>query len=193
MTKFSLVPGFLKIRYSVGTRTHALTVPVLPVSVYSPGFLTPELEDKTGNPVALTDAVNAICNALKGAFGDTCSFIESEFWQQETITSDPTWIQGGIINGISGTQTNPATSMLQAVLTFRSSMGGIGKVYLMETPHDPNLRFSGSAVASSDFSALRTYLLGDTCVWRARDNGFPVTVIRVTTKTNDALRKRYLL
>lgn len=147
---------------------------------------------KFGSTSGLSDAlVEDFVPFLQPFFRATDSFDEAEVWSQPTPESDPVFVE---LIPIALVGTSPASTVpfSQAVLSLRTAAGGIGKVYMMEgtlpvNTHDPR-PFSNVAV-----SDLANYLTGPGSIWYARDNSFPVLGLTLNTKTNDALRKKYLL
>lgn len=189
MAQNSIAPGFVKLFYAVASRPH---VQVLPVDVFGTPTvgIEPEFNLKNGSSDLMSACVDAWIALLQPAYHSTANFSFAEFWYKPTPESDPTWIYTYEIGEV-GTAVTAATANGQAVISLRTSVGGLLKVYMMESSFVANLRdpypFSGG------FVAFHNYLIGGTSWITGRDGGFPVVGIAATTKINDALRKKYLL
>jgi hypothetical protein len=126
-------------------------------------------------------------------FSSLTTIISAEFWYQPTPTSDPIWIYEHPIN-LPGTTGATSVSMGQIVITFRTALGGLARLYLMEpaAAHTVNVRVNGTALTGTNL-AISNYVKGPTSVFLGRDNAALMVPIFYTTKINDALRKRRML
>lgn len=190
MASNSRSPAFVLLKYTANTRPHVMSFCISPETI-GVGEAT-VVYNKFGATLALADSLNEDLVPLLAAFyRGADSFDEAEVWSQPTPEDDPLYCET-IPIAIVGTNSNPTVAMSQAVLSMRTGAGGIAKLYLMESTiaaniHDPR-PFSNAAV-----SDLSNYLTGAASIWYARDNSFPILGLTWNTKTNDALRKKYLL
>lgn len=189
MTINSLAPGFVKIKYNLGAMEH-----VKQFQVQATGTITvgeePSFTPNIGSPILMSTAVDALIVKLKPFFGSNTSFSSAEYWNQPTAADDPTWIFTHPI-GVVGTATAASDILLQAVMTFRTALGGIYRDYLMEVSGDTSVNLNVPyPFGAGTFNDLATYLIGASGWILGRDNAALVVPIRVKTKYNDALRKK---
>jgi hypothetical protein len=186
----SLAPGFAVINYGgVAGRTHRMTIPLRPTGSLVPG-VEPDVLLRDDSVVSFSEATDVLIAAFVSAYHTSTAFGNVAFWSKPTADSDPVWIYQ-YNSGDMGESSTANTALLQSVYTFRTTNGGIYKLYLME----------GVGVANTvDIPPLASYRLtvGNAIVaWNGcvigRDGGFPAVPIACTMKTNDALRKKALL
>lgn len=191
MAQNSLYPGFVKLKYSSNTHTHFQVLPVLYDANPDPGdepvFLT-----RNNTPVGMDTAVAAYIALIDNLFPAESSFIIAENWFYPTPESDPvfTYVMELGDTGASGTG---VFANGQLVVSFRTFAGGILKLYFMETvtglATKDDFPFANSAV-----DALADYLCSAATGWIVgRDGSHPISGLRALSKTNDALRKKFVL
>lgn len=191
----SLSPCFCKIFYTTGTRQHVMTIPLRAVDVatWTPGDSAEDTELTTKSGVAVTFA--AFCDEFadnaKALLNTADGFTIAELYRQPTPEDDPTFITVYEL-GVAGTNAAARTPYGQYVMSFRTSNGGIYKIYVMECSAVPNQRdaYPFSGVTNIAFA---TYFTSNQCPIVGRDGGNIISPLRYTTKTNDALRKKQLL
>lgn len=192
MSHSSLYPSFAIIRYEHDNLVHKMTLPV----VIDTGGWTigqePNVVRHNLGEVPFSTAVVELTDLLLPLFFTDTEFLDAEIWAYETEESDPVWVYSFAI-GEPGTGGGATQKMNQAVYSFRTTNGGLFKLFLMETytTLSINLRQPISTLAGDNL-AIATYIVGATSwVW-ARDNGKPISPLWFTSKINDALRKRRL-
>lgn len=188
----SLAPAFIKLYYTFSGIQHVQTIPVAPSGALVPGVM-PSLNTKSASPVTMAVGVDAYVVLLKAMYGATVDINNAEFWSQPLESDDPIWIYTHPI-GVIGTNSTASVLMTQMVISFRTGLGGIYKLYMMEPSgfFPVNVRETYPFVAGVATN-LANYLIGSTSWFAGRDNGVLVVPINRTTKFNDALRKRRLL
>lgn len=194
MTANSLYPGFAKIKYTSVLGEHFKIYPVAGFDEVIPGE-DPILNRMIGSTVQFSDAIDAWVVLAKPMFGTSMNIVYAEAWQVPTVGADPIFIYSHEIGelGSSGTAT---ASMLQVCMTYRTAAGGIFKDYYMDASgvfpvntQDPYPYTAASREKNmSDYiiSALGSWIVG-------RDGSRAISPIKLTTKTNDALRKDRVL
>lgn len=186
----SLYPSFISIFYSTPVHVHKMT---LPVRAYQGVGGVWFCEKKGGGfdaewSVELGDFVTV----LKPILSVGANISRAELWTYPSETADPVFREAFDINqeGTNGAATLPYG---QDVFSFRSENGGVAKIYVMEPAGtNPNVRLLppyGAGIVTD----LAGYVIGDSSIIIARDGGFLIAPIAYTVKTNDRLRKRYLL
>lgn len=191
MANNSLAPGFVRLKYTANAHQHVMTFGINLVNADNPEEVL--VINKFGQETDLNSwLLGDFADALKVFYGTTDSLDEAEVWAKPTPESDPVF-KALIPMAIVGTAASPAATIaIQGVLTLRAAAGGIGKVYLMEPRalvniHDPR-PFTDNRV-----SGLGAILTTSASCWYARDNSYPVLALTWNTKTNDALRKKFIL
>ena len=186
-----LAPGYAKLFYTSAGRAHVQTLPCS----YNPTTPTigqePVLDQQGGTTINAGAAISAWLTAVRAVFHSSTTFTAYEFYQK-SVNSDPIFVYGQDLN-IAGTSSTVNTPYAQAVLSFRTGAGNVMKTYLMEGAITVNQRIPNRISAAVPYGAVVTYLLGATNWIVGRDNAFPISGIYITTKFNDALRKKGLL
>lgn len=194
MAQNSLAPGYVVLHYSVlfgsNLHTHKQTLPVNPLTVYAAGA-NPEFHTNGGDPIGFQAAIDAYAAELVGFFSTGTTLLLAEYWQKPTENDDPLFIKSVVPSPAVGTG-GSAVSAGQVTISFRSELGGIFKFTLMES------EVAATALDTYPFSAgdaadMAAYLTGDDgWVW-ARDGGVLISAIKLVGKTNDKLRRKYIL
>lgn len=185
----SLAPGFVKLYYTFSTLTHVMTIPVTYSGTPEPGE-EPFFVMNDGDVTAMVSAVNTLMPLLRANFAATTEFNRAEAWYKPTDTADPVWIYTHSI-GLPGTNATANVLTEQAVISFRTSAGGNKFLYLMEAPYAANI-VDPFPFTTVPIANLCTYLTGNDGWIVGRDDGKLVVPIRLTTKLNDALRRKRL-
>lgn len=185
-----LAPGFIKLRYSVSARSHVATIPIRFDGVPTPGS-DPQLLKRSGSPIAALDGVTAYWTVIKAILANTSTLTGYEVYSK-SVGGDPLFLWGDDLN-IAGTNVSAAIPMSQSVLTFRTTNGGILKIYIMETSAALNAKIALRVTSAAPWGAMFNYIAGADSIIIGRDGGFPSSGIWVLTKTNDALRRKALL
>lgn len=188
----SLYPGFVKFLYNANSHPHVHVLPVA-LDTWSSAGGTPDLYNlstKGGSSVDFGTFVDAYLTLVKALFNTGSEFSVAELWGYTDPDSDPTFLSAyaAAVNGTSATAASPYT---QLTLTFRSAAGGVSRITLMEGVTTPNQ--VNAFPWTGGYDALADYLMGSTSPVIARDGGFLISGIRWAAKTNDALRRKYLL
>lgn len=187
MTVHSLFPGFIKLAYTANGHPHVMVLPVKP-SVSGSTFAVDKIDGGTYDP--WTDAVDAYVLLQKGELKTTDSINNAELWTLASETADPLFRETYAI-GVAGTGTAANQPFAERVLTFRTALGGILRNYLMEGSTVINIRDNPPFTASAYNDVAGLFVSSDGFVF-GRDGGAPVVPIRMTSKTNDSLRKKYM-
>jgi hypothetical protein len=196
MAQNSLSPGFVKLFYSVAGRPHKQILPVLPATVYEPGTLPSSVRFQLGDNIAqitFAAAMDAYDDILDDGLNTTDGNITlAEFWQQPLVTDDPQFVSVYEIGhaGASATATVPYS---QRTTTFRTSLGGYYKNVVLDQVNPVNVEDAYPFAAGVALNLYNFLTDPTTNFIRGRDGGFIVSGINTVTKTNDALRKKYLL
>lgn len=186
MAENSLAPGFFEVKYTFSGLLHRMRIPVLPVAGWTVG-LEPSVVDNGGNNVTMGGAMTTLLPFLRALFANTTDFVSTDAWFYPAGVDNPVWVYN-IAHGLLGTNAGANVASSMHTVSFRTSLGGIAKVVLMESVVTVNSRNSYPFGAGS-LTNLVNWLIGAPGVWRGRDGGKLVTAIWSTTKTSDAIRK----
>ncbi len=188
MASNCLAPGYVKIFYSSNGHSHTQTLPVKPASVVSNFHLL----TKDGTNVAIADALEAYYAVWAGFFatGDTMDGFEQ--YTQANCASAPVFQGAGTLTGFIGASGSADVQWGQADFTFKSAGGGRGLLKLLETPLPVDTKSALNSYVSGTIRDFVDYLIGDSSWILARDNTYLSRPINLVTKTNDALRKKFL-
>lgn len=189
MTVNSLSPGFVKLAYNSNSHDHVMTLPVVPYGSVVPGD-EPDFTRNDDNNLGMEDAINNFVDGIKHLFHTSTSFGIATFWSMPTPSSNPLWIYDYNVSKV-GTSSTSNVAYSQLVMSFRTNLGGLLKIYCMEGWVPVNTR-DVPPWASGFVTVFNMLSLSSGCI-RGRDNGKVVTYINATAKTNDALRKKFVL
>jgi hypothetical protein len=184
----SLSPMFAILTYSGNSGIHKQTIPLIPSTTPVPGT-EPELDQKSGSLYPAGDFVTDYMAVMRPFFHTGVEFQTVDFWSKPTPTSDPIWIYTVPI-GLAGTSGTNQITASQTTITFRSNAGGIYRWVGLDTNIALNT-LNPYPFGSPTQSALAAYIVSNGSCIHARDNAPLVVPIRLLTKTNDALRKRF--
>ncbi len=191
MTVHSLSPGFVKFNYTAQNRPHHAIFPVQPYQAIGGSWFLSEKADSIGRLWTL--GVTELFNVWNLFFKVTeFAFSGAELWSKPSVNDDPVFVEA---LAITPTTTSATTGTLynELVFTFRTQAGGILKLYLMDTIFNADVRsdapsYGGNAIKSN----FANYILSDASIVSGRDNSFAQVGLRAISKTNDAIRKKYL-
>lgn len=184
-----LAPSYIKLYYESVNAPHVMTVPVNLVDPGVPGG-TFELFTKNNAEIDWVTGLTAYITALKPNVHSGTVFQYAELYSQPFVDSAPVF-QATTVLSIAGTGATPTLAASQTVWSCRTDLGGKMFVYLMDAIWATNQKHKAPAYGAAGILGLVTYLLSANNIVIGRDNGYPVVVTKVLTKTNDALRRRY--
>jgi hypothetical protein len=138
-----------------------------------------------------TDGVDAFVTKMKALYHTADSIDSAELFELSSPSAAPVVVASYPI-GIAGTNDGADQPLGEAVLTYRCLPKSILKQYFME------------AVGSTDFhltygeldahtQAMITWMLSSDSYVFARNEGVPQNFLFWSSKTSDALRKKYVL
>lgn len=189
MARNSLSPGFLRIKYTSNGHNHVMTLPVNPSTPAGAGT---QLIDSSAALQLWTSAVADIVLILKALLKTTDTISSAEIWTQATPTSVPIF-QASTTVGVNGTSAAATVPWSQLAFSFRTTAGGRAKFVVLEGVNAVDFKYAAPLYSgNAAMQAVDTYLTGASSVVWGRDNHYIASGIQAVTKTNDALRKKYL-
>jgi hypothetical protein len=144
--------------------------------------------DDTTDP--FSTVVDYYGDAMAPFIHENESITTASIWSQPTPEDDPVWVYETTL-AINGTNATAVTPHMQRLFTWRTSLGGLMKTVMMDVPGTVNVR--GTPPYGGINATFATFFLGDANFVIGRDGGKPVAAIKYYTKTNDALRRKYIV
>lgn len=188
MTRYSVAPAYVKFNYTSNGHTHWQT---LLCKLATGTFETPNLllGDSTSSP---WDTVAAGWSNILAAMLSEASIVNfAELWSKPEPDDDPIWLSVTSLAD-AGTATGAAVPYSMETFTFRTQAGSIMRVVVLEGTRAVNLKIP-AGTGNANEEALHDYVMDPAAPWIGRDDSWPAVGIRYTTKTNDKLRKKFLL
>lgn len=197
MAQNSLSPGFVKLFYTVAGRPHIQIIPVAPNGVFAPGTDAGDVEffNSAGvSVVTFAEAMDSYDDILDDFLSAADGSIAlAEYWQQPLPTDDPEFVSVYEI-GHAGAAAGATVAYSQKTTTFRTSTGGYYKHVVIDQTAAVNVEDAYPFGAGTPQLALWNYVNSLAGGWiRGRDGGRLISGINCITKTNDAVRRKYLL
>lgn len=185
-----LAPAFVKLYYQSNGHNHVATIPCVFSGTIVPGE-KPLVIIKSGSPIDVDVAITAYWAVQKAQLKATDSLLSYECYEKQP-GEDPDFFFGDDLP-IVGTNGGTTLPFSQVSATFRTGLGGLLRLFLMECVTTINTKTALRTTAGGYAGALATYVLGNTSWIIGRDGATPITGLWVTTKYNDALRRKFLL
>jgi len=185
----SLSPAFIRLYYSNSGRQHVSVLPTKFFGTPVPGTAPNVLIHSDGSNT-FTAFMSVYINALDVFFDTITSFDYADIWSQPTPEDDPVWIYT-YNSGAIGTSVTNLEIASQLAMSFRTSLGGVLRIYMMEQAEPVNqaVSYADMGVGAKAFADL---VIGGSSAIYGRDGGKPVACLGYKTKTNDVLRRRIL-
>lgn len=183
-----LFPSWVYIYYTTEFAQHRMTVPVQTDGIA--GEFS-DVVSKDGTVTNWRTAIEAYTVILAQCYPPQTTFTYAELWNIPSQGFPPQYVDTELL-AIVGTNTSPSIKAAQVTLSWRTNNGGNGRTVLMDCIYAPNQSVRPPFTAlGAPFVNLASFVVGDGSFIIGRDNGQPVANVRATTKTNDALRKKY--
>lgn len=187
-------PYEVRIFYTVNTLVHTQRLNVRVAGTPNPGddmstidFL--RQDDSTFGADGELDEWADLLAAVLNSGNSVVNY--AELWKYEAGTFNAEFISTYDLNvtGASASAYNPAG---QAIMTFRTTEGGIMKISIMESILGSGVPLAYSALSSGWQAIIDAVRYGTTGSWLARDTSYPFSFIRMYPGQNEALfKKRY--
>lgn len=171
---------------------HTLTIDVNVTSSPDIGdpFTSISATSRDTGETFLDTLVDGLVAILDGEYPATTSFARAELWFIAEGTTDAVWYSVYEI-GVVGANPADETPAHQLTLTFRTSLGGVARLQLMESSNSGNGKtpYPYPAGVTKD---LADFITNEANPFRGRDNGWILSSINESQGQNERLfRKRY--
>lgn len=185
MAIHSLAPSYCNMQYTVDAFIHHH---VFPVIIEALDGDTTILDTKDGGSVLWTAGIDAYVLVLKYMYPTANATIDFvDLYSMPTDEDAPVFVSNYPVN-VAGGSASAYIPSAQALVTYRSSGGNLGKSMFLETIYAANQKIAPAALPAAIDAVVDYLISGDSIVF-ARDGSPLSTAIRMTTKTNDKLRK----
>jgi hypothetical protein len=187
----SLSPAWIQLNYTSNGHQHRAILPCKPNGGWVAGF-EPSLQKKDTTDIDATAAVAAYWNVAKPFF-NTSSTLDSYYAYSRPTPSDPPEFIYTAPIGLAGTSAFATVPGVETVISFKTSLLGGLKLYLMEAVLAANIKTPLPTPLDAATLAFTDYVIGDDGWITGRNNQFPLAPLFLTTKLNDYYRRKYLL
>lgn len=174
------------------TQPHEFTFDFRAADDYNPGIPYLDFDTETHQNTILNfkTMVDGLVTLIAEAYETTADFNTVEIWKYPAEPStNPVFVTGGTI-GIAGLAAGASIAAQQATLTFRSAIGGVMRLQLMEVVTNLNSQLSYPS-SSTVYNDIMDYILGTDKSFLARDNERPIFGLKQSFGQNEALWKKY--
>jgi hypothetical protein len=183
-----LSPGYIRQTYDGTLFPHHMVCPVNIDLGVTPG-VEPDITLKDASTLGVIAAWAAFLAVIKPFFPSAIHFGLAEVHTVDPATGLDTFIfawNAGVV-GVSGGASVVAG---QEILTFKTSIGSLYKLYLMEPSVPVNLRVLPPYTDPASL-ALSNFVVSGASPVYGRKNAYPFVPISLITKTNDKLRAQH--
>jgi len=181
----ALAPGYVRVTYDGTLFPHHMVIPVnfdgTPVPGTEPNVL---LKDASSSGVVA--AISDMFDVIIPAFHTTVHFGLAEAHTVDATTGLDQFIYAWNVGKV-GTESSPSVAAGQLVMSFKTSLGGAYKLYLMENVQAPNTRFL-PPYSAGIYLDISDFIVGPSSPVYGRDNAYPFVPVSMISKTNDKLR-----
>lgn len=182
-----LAPGFVKIHYTTPQAEHVMTIGCNPFQDIGGNWLFNQ--NQVGPGVAWVTGVNALLTVLKAMLNSDSTFTFGELFTK-SVGNAPVFVATNAFN-VVGTGAGARISASQMTFSYRDTVGGHGKIVVVDQTQPVNSKFRGPAYGNAANLAVVNYMIGASSWIYSRKGGFPINIPQILTKTNDILRKKY--
>jgi len=183
----SLAPGYAKLTYSGVLFPHHMTIPIKFDGTPTPGT-NPDLLTKGATTVDAETGIGNFVEVLRPFFNADTHFGLCEIHKVNATTGEDTFIYAFDV-GLVGSASGENVPTAQAVITFKTTGGGLYRLYMMEGNQGVNVKLYPPFSAGL-LDDLSDFVVGAGSIVYGRDNTYPFTPIAFITKINDKLRKQ---
>lgn len=190
-------PYELRINYETdgtpgGVYEHQLRLSCILASDPTPGDLFADIDivPRVAASTNLASVTDELIILLKPFFSAAdATFVNAELWKYAALSFDASYISSYAIAvaGTAGTSTTPGQ---QTIFSFRTFGGGKFFVHLLETVGVPAVSENYADMDAAE-KALADWFTDDADSWFvARDNTYPLLVLKLHPGQNEALFKK---
>lgn len=183
----SLAPGYVKVTYDGALFPHHMTIPVKYSGTPTPGT-EPDLVLKDASTAAASAAIGSFIDVVRDFFNTSVHFGLAEAHTVNATTGEDQFIFAWNL-GVLGTSPTATHATGEAVATFKTSVGSLYRLYMMESILTPNAR-ALPPYSDPTIQALSDFVVGNSSPVYGRQNAYPFVPVSFITKNNDKLRKQ---
>lgn len=186
----SLYPSFVQIAYHSVYAPHIATIPTLQ---WTPDSGYGLFETHAGSTIAADDMVEQLIDVLLPFYPSTVGFDSFTIFTMDTPTSPaiPRAFKTSAEVGSNGTPGN--TKAVQGTWTFKTELGGISKIVLLDVGNNNSFEKVTQATVGVAGQAFIDEFTSDANGWAGRDGGQPVFFLQLAYTLNEKLRRNYYM
>lgn len=147
-----------------------------------------DLISRAGVIPQLDTFVDDLVALLVPNYDDTSNFSVAELWRYTAGTFDAAF-QSSYTIGEAGTSVAVTTQWAQAIITFRSTLGGSGRLTLMQPALLVNVT-DAYPFAIANVNNLADFVVANASPFLARDGGYLFSPLNYMVGHNEAMFKR---
>ena len=183
----SLAPGYVRVTYDGVLFPHHMVIPVNYDGTPTPG-VEPDLLLKDASSLGAIAAIGALFAVIQPFFNTSTHFGLAEAHTVDATTGEDAFIFAWNV-GLLGTDIGANRATDQLVFVFKTNVGSLYKLYLMEGIQAPNIKVI-PPYAAGVYKTLSDFVIGDSSPIYGRQNAYPFVPVSYLSKTNDKLRKQ---
>lgn len=146
---------------------------------------------RDGSPFPLDGEVDdwvTLCKGLYSSAGGAASIDYAELWKYTAGTFDASYVSTYSI-AQTGSSASPLVAGQETIVTFRTTLGGIMKIYWLETIIS-TVSVDTLPFSNTTLDTMADQLIAGTFPWIGRDGGYPIAAIAAYPGQSEALFKK---
>ena len=183
----SLAPGYVRVTYDGQLFPHHMTIPVNFSGTPTPGT-EPDLVLKDASTSGAIAAIGDLFAVIHPFFNTATHFGLAEAHTVDATTGEDAFIFAWNV-GLLGTDIGANRATDELIFVFKTSVGSLYKLYLMEGIQAPNVKVLPPFPAGI-YKDLSDFVVGNSSPVYGRQNAYPFVPVSYVSKTNDKLRKQ---
>lgn len=146
-----------------------------------------DMRTKGSGPTSLVLSANLLWATMRTAFSSQTLATNYTLWKYNTSNQDRIFISGGDLETPNGSAGAAPVLAWGAIYTYRTGLGNVGKLQIMEPAIGLNTRAPMGSTPGFNGPTVKAYLLGSTNIVMARDRSFPVAAMNEALGQNETL------
>lgn len=183
----SLAPGYVRVTYDGALFPHHMTIPVNFSGTPTPGT-EPDLVLKDASTDGAISAIAALMALVQPFLTTTTHIGLAEAHTVDETTGEDQFIFAWNV-GLLGTSGAARVAMSQIIFVFKTAIGSLYKLYIMEGSQPVNIK-QLPPYTETIYDNLSDFVVGASSPCYGRGNSYPFVPVSVLNKTNDKLRKQ---
>lgn len=183
----SLAPGYVRVTYDGTLFPHHMVIPVKFDGTPTPGT-EPDLLLKDASSLGAEAAIGALMDVIRAFYHTTTHFGLAEAHTVDEVTGADAFIYAWNL-GVLGTSPSTNKATFQTIITFKTALGTLYRLYMMENIDGANEHLL-PPFSDPTLAALADFVVSDASPVYGRGNAYPFVPVSKIVKSNDKLRKQ---